>query len=105
MRLFVVVCENPNPRLDAAIRRAFPRDHLVLSFNAWLVGCQSTAQELSQMLGIFDGSNGTGLVIGVASYYGRAPKRTRDWINQRYSLDDLKSATGEDAGALPDPTL
>ena len=101
MRLFVVVCENPNPRIDAAVRRHFPKDHLALSFNAWLVGGQTTAQEVSQTLGIFDGTNGTGLVIGVASYYGRASKRTRNWIMDRFALEDLPAATAE-AEPLPD---
>ncbi|MCA8908921.1 MAG: hypothetical protein KDA49_05560 [Rhodospirillaceae bacterium] len=103
MKLFVVVCENPNPRIEAAIRQHFPKHHLVLAFNAWLVGGDTTAQELSRTLGIYDGSNGAGLVIGVASYYGRASKRTRDWISQRFSLDDRPAhQDGDEAAAAAD---
>lgn len=100
MKLFVIVCENPNPRLEQAIKAQFPRDFMRLSFNAWMVSSPDTAEELSKQLGIFDGSNGAGLVVGVASYYDRAPKKTRDWITKRYPLP--LTGDGEDSAARDD---
>ncbi len=84
MKIFAVMSQNPNPRLAAAVRREFPQHHLALSLNSWLVGSDASAQEVSDLLGILDGSNGAGLVLGVASYYGRAPKSIRNWITARW---------------------
>lgn len=98
MKLFVIVCENPNPRLEQAVKGLFPRDYMRLSFNAWMVSSPDSAEQISKQLGIFDGSNGAGLVVGVASYYGRAPKKTRDWITKRFPLpaaDDGGAKDGE----------
>ena len=100
MKLFVIVCENPNPRLEQAITAQFPRDFMRMSFNAWMVSSPDTAEQLSRQLGIYDGSNGAGLVVGVASYYGRAPKKTRDWITKRYPLPP--GGGDDDTGAEDD---
>ena len=85
MKLFSIVSPTASPRLEKVIGELYPKDHLRLSFNAWMVAADTTAEALSKELGIFDGTNGSGLVFGVTSYFGRAPKRTRDWITKRFA--------------------
>lgn len=54
-----------------------PKEGIFISFHG-------TAQELSNILGVTDGSNGTGVIVGVSSYYGRGPTNIWDWISSRW---------------------
>ena len=95
MKLFAVLSPNPNPRLEAAIKQQFPDDHLVLALNIWLVAGTMSSVEVCRLLGIVDGSNGSGLVVSFGSYYGRAPRKVRDWITSRYVEDAPSANTGD----------
>lgn len=46
-----------------------------------------TTQEISDALGITDGSNGAGVVVKVENYYGRANPSLWEWINAKRGIE------------------
>jgi hypothetical protein len=69
------------PKLEAAIVRHFAQSFVKIDGSGgWLISANQTAQGLSDFLGITDGSNGSAIVIEVASYFGRANPNIWTWI-------------------------
>lgn len=58
-------------------------DFIDLPKNGFFVSFSGTSQELSDIIGISDGSSGLGVVAGISSYYGRAPTNIWDWVKSR----------------------
>lgn len=87
MSIFVVV-----PTADSAgIKKALERhkelkeiDYIDLPKDGFLVSYSGTSQELSGLIGISDGSSGTGIVAAISSYFGRAPTNIWDWVQSRW---------------------
>lgn len=83
MAIFAIIPQ-PNPqaqRLGPAIIAQFESaNYLVDGGHGWLIAANKTAQEVSDMLGITDGTNGAALVLEVASYFGRANPNAWTWI-------------------------
>ena len=67
-----------------AIRMHFASLHYDLGSDAWLVSSPSTAQELSEKLGITSGISGSAVIVEVASYYGRANPAIWSWIKANW---------------------
>jgi hypothetical protein len=85
MGVFIVFKPSSPENLQAAIEKNFPNDHMSVAENVWLVSSIGTAREVSARIGI--GSNtvmtghvGDAIVVGVDSYYGRAPSNIWEWI-------------------------
>ena len=86
MSIFIVVKQQPVSAgdLGAVIKAAFPEDVYELGDNAWLVSDSGTAVEVSNKIGITDGSVGAAVVIEAASYYGRANPAIWSWIKAKW---------------------
>jgi hypothetical protein len=78
--MFAIIAVSDQAKLAAAIQEKFPQDHLLLVPGQWLVASDLTAQELSSVLGITDGDNGTALVLSFQTYFGRSVPQTWEWI-------------------------
>lgn len=61
-------------------------DFTALPKNGFVVSFSGTTQELSNLLGITDGSSASGVVVAISSYYGRAPTTLWEWIKSRWDL-------------------
>lgn len=48
----------------------------------WLVSYEGTSRQLSDDLGITDGTNGSGLVLNFSGYWGRTTTDVWEWINE-----------------------
>jgi hypothetical protein len=86
MLLFAILGHDDNPRLSAALTLHFPGNYLRIGNGQWLVaGGNTTVVDVSNILGISDGTNGSGIVISIASYYGRANTNIWEWMKVKLS--------------------
>lgn len=83
MPVFAVLAPLDNQRIGAAIESVFADNFFRLSNGQWFVSTHGTAQQLSDRLGISDGSNGGGVVVTVASYWGRSNPDLWPWLAAR----------------------
>ena len=67
-----------------AVHSQYPALHYDLGADAWLVAAQSTAQDVSEKLGITSGINGSAIIVEVASYFGRANPAIWTWIKANW---------------------
>jgi hypothetical protein len=51
----------------------------------YLVAAKGTAIDVSNLLGISDGSNGSGIVLATSAYYGRAENNICEWMKLKIS--------------------
>jgi hypothetical protein len=60
-----------------------------ISGNSWFLITRSaiTTEEASAALGITDGSNGSGILVRVENYYGRANTSIWEWIAAKRGLN------------------
>lgn len=85
MTVFAVLPISARDKLEKAIEAQMPEANKLLPNGSWLIAFDGTAVELSNKLGITpDGANGTGIVLAVASYYGRAPVDIWEWVKSRW---------------------
>lgn len=83
MAIFVIFRVGDPAAIRAALERHFPNDHRDLGDNEWLVSGSGTAQEISNRLGVTDGTSGAAIIFSMQSYYGRAPTDIWDWIKTK----------------------
>jgi hypothetical protein len=62
---------------DAVEFYALPKDEFIVFYSG-------TCKEISDILGISDGSSGTAVVAKIDSYYGRASTDIWEWIKSRW---------------------
>lgn len=85
MPIFAVFPFSNHEKLGKAIEDLLPDGSKALPRGCWLVAFAGTAAELAAKLGITpDGENGTGIVLSVGSYYGRAPVDNWEWLESRW---------------------
>lgn len=80
MGMFIVVPQKSGETILEAIKRELPNDYYVLTSGESLVSFSGTTKELSDRLGITSGESGTGLVLSITNYYGRAPTDIWEWM-------------------------
>lgn len=87
MAIFAVIVQvGPGgDSLPAGIRQHFDKANYQLDGDqGWLVAGKATAKEVSDTLGITDGTSGAALVVEVASYFGRANPGIWTWIKDNW---------------------
>jgi hypothetical protein len=85
MTLFAILAHNDDPKLADALAVHFPNNFLKVGHGQWLVAGKGTTIELSNQLGISDGSNGSAIVVSISSYYGRASTNIWEWMKVKLS--------------------
>ena len=89
MAVFAVIvqAESVDAKLAAAIQQHYATANYQLDGDrGWLVAGRGTAQEVSNTLGITDGTNGAALVAEMASYFGRANPNIWTWIKDNWEV-------------------
>lgn len=86
MAIYAIIAQpNANSeKLPGAIARAFKDDHLQLADGSWLVSTNAPVKEVSDKIGVTDGSNGAAVIVEVASYYGRAGNNIWAWVKNKW---------------------
>jgi hypothetical protein len=85
MIIYAVLTPAENPQLEAVLGLQFPDNYLKIGPGQYLVAGKGTAIEVSNSLGITDGTNGTGIVLSTSSYYGRAGNNIWEWMRIKVS--------------------
>jgi hypothetical protein len=86
MTVFLVLQQSGlnSQKLSEAVAKAYPNDTYALGNNGWIVSGTGTAQEVSDKIGISGGENGSGIVVEIASYYGRTNPAVWSWIKNKW---------------------
>jgi len=70
--------------LDQRINSLIPKeDVLKLPLGQWFIAYKGTSKDLSNALGITKGEDTSGIVIAVASYWGRATNDIWEWLEAK----------------------
>jgi hypothetical protein len=83
MTIFAIINQTVprTPKLAEAIAQKFgDKIYKIDGDMGWLVAANQTAQQISDGIGITDGSNGAAIVFEVGSYFGRANPNIWTWI-------------------------
>jgi hypothetical protein len=86
MPVFVIIRQKSqnSDKLPAAIERTYAGNNMQISDEAWLVSAKTASpKEVSDALGVTDGSNGTAIIVEFDSYFGRAPTNIWAWIKDK----------------------
>jgi hypothetical protein len=87
MTIFAVISVSDNAKLVTALEANFPGDYIKVGSTEYFVAAPpksvATAKDLSDKLGITDGTNGIGIVLNTAGYYGRAAPNIWEWLTAK----------------------
>lgn len=84
MAVFAVVClSDSSEQLEQAIRGA-GFEYLRLPSDNFLVQYSGTTKDLSDRLGVSEGTSGNAIVMPVKSYYGRAEATVWEWLEAHW---------------------
>jgi hypothetical protein len=84
--VFFVTAHSKAPKVRERINAIIPvNDRYELAENQWMVKFGGATQELAEKAGIRGGDDriGTGLVLSVTTYSGRAPTGLWDWLKEQ----------------------
>lgn len=80
MAIFVIFNAANPQSIAAALQREYPNDHLTVAEGQWLVSATGVAKDISDKLGITDGTVSSAIIFSMANYFGRASTDIWDWI-------------------------
>lgn len=84
MTIFVVFRVGEPAKMQAAMERAYPANHLKIETGEWLVSAPGTAKDVSDKLGVTPANDsGPAMVFSMANYYGRATTEIWDWVKAK----------------------
>lgn len=84
MSIFLITPINEPEKVSSAVAEKFGGEcYQIPKTASWVVFFAGTTVELSDQLGITNGENGTGVVVSIANYYGRAPIDLWEWMKTR----------------------
>ena len=77
---FITPTKTPEAVLERLKQFVSDDDLYVLADDKWFASFDGTSAQLSEKIGFKDGSTGTGVILRVTSYNGRAPGDLWEWI-------------------------
>lgn len=83
MSLFAILAPPDNSKLGPAIETRFANNFYRVWNGQWIISEVGTAREISDKLGISDGSNGPGVVLAITTYWGNANTDLWEWMKSR----------------------
>jgi hypothetical protein len=92
MSLFAIIRASEPEKLKAAIEKTYENNFKSIGPREWLVSDKASPEEVSNKLGISEGESGTGMVLKVDAYFGRAQKDIWDWMEAKLAASDDKGA-------------
>jgi hypothetical protein len=94
--LFALLAVANPDALEPVIKDKFPDSSLKVAPGEWLIAAPSTTTtvELSNQLGITDGSSSNAVVLSVTSYYGRVSVSVWEWIAAKTGATQNVSQAG-----------
>lgn len=84
MAVFLIVPTSHEAALAAAITAKLPGKYHMLPKGEYLASFVGTSKELSDLLGVTDGTGGLAVIASISGYNGRAPNDIWEWITQNW---------------------
>lgn len=84
--VYFVTALSEAPKVRARLLAMIPEDdRFELAHDKWMVSYEGIAQDLAEKVGVRSGEEqiGTGLVLPVTIYSGRAPSGLWDWLRKK----------------------
>lgn len=81
MNLHLVLSENANEVVDAAIKGSFADQSYKIAPNQWVVAADMTDKALLEKLGASEGQQGRIMVATFSTYYGWHDKNLWSWLS------------------------
>jgi hypothetical protein len=75
----------PDAQIKQALEAKLPGKYYQMPKGEFVVSFTGTSKDLSDALGITDGTAGTAMVASISGYYGRAPNDLWEWIKQHWT--------------------
>jgi len=83
MSIFAVIAPTDNSKLGPVIETQFANKQIQVWAGQWLISTEGTTQQISETLGINGGINGSGIVLSIVSYWGRANPGIWEWLKSQ----------------------
>jgi len=92
MAIFAIIAQPSTnaASLADAVQTHFGDSNYKVAGGHWLVATNRTAKEVSDALGVSDGAVGAGIVVEVASYFGRANPDIWTWIKAHWEAGEAR---------------
>lgn len=88
MPIYAVIATKGHKTIEAAIEAKFPGKFYALKDDTWFVASDGgTTAKIADELGIRDGRTGSGLVVPIRNYSGRAPADLWEWLETNWRDD------------------
>ena len=82
MPLFVVIAKSNPAAIKARVEDGYKDAYYELRNDAWIIDANVTSRELAENVGIRNDPHvGTGLVVSINGYSGRAENDLWEWLN------------------------
>lgn len=85
MALFFVVATTNKAAAEASIRALVGENLRSVKDDTWFVEFDGTSQDLAVKIGFVSGEAGSGIVIPVTNYAGRASAELWEWVKLRFT--------------------
>jgi len=85
MAIFAVIAPPDNSTLGSILEAQYANNFLRVWNNQWIISANGTPKDISDKLGVSDGSAGTAMILLVTSYWGRANPDFWQWMSERLS--------------------
>lgn len=85
MQTFIVVAKSNSAAAKAVIEAMPDGSYYEFKSDTWFVQMEGTTQEVAKSLGFISGESGSGVVVPVANYSGRADADMWEWLKARLS--------------------
>jgi hypothetical protein len=82
--IFVVLAALNPIGLEGQIAATYPTDHLKVGDGEWLIASVGTAKDVSDKLGVTNGTPSNGIVVSISGYYGRQQSNVWEWIRTKW---------------------
>ncbi len=91
--LFAIFASDDPEKLGSRITEVYGSFSRSVSDGEWLIVTPSaaTSKEISDALGITDGTNGPAIVVRVEGYFGRAASEIWEWIGAKSGAEIAQS--------------
>lgn len=88
MSIFAVIATKGHQTVASAVEATYAGKFYALKNDTWLVASDGeTTAQIADKLGIRNGTKGSGLVIPVKNYSGRAPADLWEWLESNWRED------------------
>jgi hypothetical protein len=91
MQIFVVVAIQKPADVEKELRSVTPERYFELKEGVWLTAYEGTSQQLAEKLKIRTGETGTGVVMPISNYSGRASTDLWEWLKVHWPAEKIRN--------------